>query len=238
MTVDREYTQADHEARKDDAYARAKYDVTLRWLGPGNGRTLYHVGCGSGVFNAMAVEAGFVVSAYEPDESAAQIAIASKPAERCTITTAGLEDIEGEAVADVVVMHDVLEHIEDEAGAVAHVRRLLRPQGTAIVSVPALPSLFGYHDEQLGHFRRYTRRSLRLAIKRDFGIERMRYFGFAFIPLALVFSRLLRRPYPIGGEGDSGSPSLVGRLAAGACALEARIPGPLGTSIICDLRPR
>ena len=235
MTVDPEYTQADHEARKDDAYARAKYEITLRWLGPGRGRTLYHVGCGSGVFNAMAVEAGFVVHAYEPDPEAARLAIESKPPDNCTITMAGLEAVEGDAVADIVVMHDVLEHIEDEAGAVAHLRRICRPGAAAIVSVPAMPSLFGYHDEQLGHYRRYTRRSLRRAVEGRFAVDQMRSFGFTFIPLALVFSRILRRPYPVGG--DDATPGLVSRVAGLACSVEARLPAPVGTSIICNLRP-
>lgn len=231
--VDADYTQIDHEARKDDAYARAKYDITLRWLGLGRGRTMYHIGCGSGVFNAMAVEAGFSVQAFEPDPAAADLAAAAAPSQGCTITMAGLQDVPGEAVADVIVMHDVLEHIEDEAGAVAHLRRLSRNGAVLVISVPALPALFGYHDEQLGHFRRYTRRSLHRALEPTFAVKRMRYFGFSFIPLALLFSRILRRPYPVAAGEEQ--PGLVSRLADAACAAEARIRVPIGTSIVCEL---
>lgn len=236
MTADRDYTQIDHEARKDDAYARAKYDITLRWLGAGRGRSLYHIGCGSGVFNTMAVDAGFVVTAFEPDPAAAQLAIDDVPTRNCTITAAGLEDIEGEGVADVVVMHDVLEHIQDEGSAVRHLHRLCRPDAVLVVSVPALPVLFGYHDEQLGHFRRYTRRSVSAAVDGSFDVVRLRYFGLSFIPLAFMFSRVWRRPYPVAA--GAAQPGLVSRAANTACAAEARLPVPIGTSIICELRAR
>lgn len=232
--MDSDYTQIDHAARKDDAYARAKYDITLRWLGPGRGRTMYHIGCGSGVFNTMAVDAGFTVQAFEPDSAAAELAISTAPADGCTITIFGLEDIPGESVADVIVMHDVLEHIDDEPGAVAHLRRLSRRGATLIISVPALPALFGYHDEQLGHFRRYTRRALHRAVDATFVVKRMRYFGFSFIPLALLFSRILRRPYPVAA--GAAQPGVVSRLVLAMCTAEARVPFPVGTSIVCELR--
>ena len=49
------YTADDHAFRESDEYARAKYDMTLRWLGPAAGRTLLNVGCGNGLFNELAI---------------------------------------------------------------------------------------------------------------------------------------------------------------------------------------
>ncbi len=64
-------------------------------------------------------------------------------------------------VFDLVVAADVLEHIEDDHAAAREIARILRPAAHALVTVPAYPSLFSSHDEALGHFRRYTRRTLR-----------------------------------------------------------------------------
>lgn len=236
MTVDARYTEADHEFRKDDVYARAKYDITLRWLGPAvRPTTLYHVGCGAGVFNHMAVAAGYDVVAFEPDQQAFAMAQQTRPSERCTLHPLALGVVPGRQVADVLVMHDVLEHIADEQGAVDALHRIVRDDGRLILSVPALPSLFGHHDRHLGHHRRYTRRTLDRALRRHFRIVRMRYFGAAFLPVALTYSRWLDRPYPTARVG--GRRSLLSSALEAACKLESRVPAPLGTSLVCEATP-
>ena len=156
--VNDDYTIADHEFRDDDVYALGKYRLTQRWLQPLSTRgTLLNIGCGAGQFNAMAVDLGFDVRGFEPDPEAFALATANLPSVRCEVRQLGIESIPGERIADVIVMHDVLEHIEDETATVARIETLLKPDGVLVMSVPALPSLFGYHDEQLGHYRRYTR---------------------------------------------------------------------------------
>ena len=100
--------------------------------------------------------------------------------------------------------------------------------------VPALPSLFGYHDEQLGHYRRYTRRTLRGALEPTFGIDRMRYYGTALMPVTLWYSRLRRQPYPTADVAGGG---FVGKALDVVCRVEERVPGPLGTSLLCMARP-
>ncbi|HEX2039287.1 MAG TPA: class I SAM-dependent methyltransferase [Acidimicrobiales bacterium] len=238
MSVDARYTDEDHDFRKDDTYARTKYEITIDWLGParpGN-EVLYHVGCGVGIFNRMAAEAGYTVEAFEPDPRAFEVAARDAAGHACRVHLSGLEAIEGEAVADVLVMHDVLEHIEDEAGAVACLHRLLKPGGRLILSVPALQSLFGYHDRQLGHYRRYKKRTLRAALENAFTIQRLRYFGMSFIPVTLLFSRILQRPYPTSAAGEE--QSLLSSTFDRLCAAEARVAMPIGTSLLCDATAR
>jgi SAM-dependent methyltransferase len=229
--VSDDYTTADHEFRDDDVYALGKYQLTSRWLRQLETRgTLFNIGCGAGQFNAMAVELGFSVRGFEPDPNAFALAMANLPPERCEVQQLGIEAIAGDGVADVIVMHDVLEHIEDEAATVNRVATLLKPGGTLVISVPALPSLFGYHDEQLGHYRRYTRRTLSAALRSKFDIDRMRYYGATMIPITLWYSRLRRQPYPTANVAGGG---IAGRGLAALCRAEERIPGPLGTSLVC-----
>ncbi len=73
---DARYTARDHAFRESDHYARAKYDITLRWLAElsigtsASPRRLVNIGCGAGLFNRLAHEAGFAVEACEPDADA------------------------------------------------------------------------------------------------------------------------------------------------------------------------
>jgi 2-polyprenyl-3-methyl-5-hydroxy-6-metoxy-1,4-benzoquinol methylase len=233
--VDAAYTDQDHQFRENDDYARAKYDITLRWLGPAGSppRRLLNIGCGAGLFNEMAADAGFVVEACEPDPAAHAFA-AENASGAVTVHLGGVFDAPLTAGADVIVMHDVLEHIEDEAATVEALRRLVAPGGRLVISVPAMSSLFGLHDELLGHHRRYNKRSLRSAIEGSFRVERIRYFGMSLIPVTMWFSRWRRKPYPT--DAATG-PSLLGRAFAAVCAVEARVPLPLGTSLICEAIP-
>jgi SAM-dependent methyltransferase len=240
VSADSRYTHADHEFRDMDPYARSKYDLTLRWLRRAiiPGSLVYNIGCGSGYFNGLAVERGARVVACEPDPQAfAQAAAreARRAAGAATVLNCGLEEFAHDREpADVVVMHDVLEHMEDDAGAVQLLHRLVRPGGMLIVSVPGLQTLFGLHDEMLGHYRRYEGRQLKRLIERNFTIERFRWFGMASIPIALVFSRWLRRAYPV----RTGSSGIIGRAYGAVCAIESRVPEPTGTSITLLARPK
>ncbi len=65
-----------------------------------------------------------------------------------------------EASVDSIVMVNVLEHIEDDNGAIAQMHRALKPGGHLHIMVPALPFLFSNMDIRLGHFRRYRLKSL------------------------------------------------------------------------------
>ena len=61
---------------------------------------------------------------------------------------------------DVVGAFDVIEHCEPEVQAVSELARVLRPGGRLLVSVPAYNWAWSDHDEQAGHYRRYTRKRL------------------------------------------------------------------------------
>jgi 2-polyprenyl-3-methyl-5-hydroxy-6-metoxy-1,4-benzoquinol methylase len=226
------YTWFDHVARDVDPYAAAKYRLTLDWLRRYgfSSDVIYNIGCGSGVFTSHAADAGFKVKAFEPDPSAYHLALRALPA-GCTVEMLGLQEIDSANEAKVIVMHDVLEHLPDSSRAVAQLHRLLRPEGLLVVSVPALPFLFGYHDEQLGHYRRYTKRTLRDALGRHFQIVRIRYFGFTFIPVTVWFSKVRRKRY------GSGSRGLLVRAFDVACRVEQKVPSPIGTSLLCLARP-
>ena len=55
----------------------------------------------------------------------------------------------------LVTAIDVLEHIEDDLGALREIKRVLKKGGLAILLVPAHPRLWSTRDVNLHHFRRY-----------------------------------------------------------------------------------
>ena len=230
VSVDGAYKTADHEARQADRYAWSKYELTTAWLRPHlrPGMTLLNIGCGGGEYNRVAADLGLKVIACEPELAAYELAVKHRP-EGAALHHCGVLELKPERdAADFIVMHDVLEHIEDDASAAAHLVQLLKPGGRAVISVPALQWLFGQHDELLGHYRRYTKPTLRRVLAPHFEIRRLRYFGAAFIPIALYFSVLARKPYPVA-QSAAGPAS---RVLGAVCELEKRVPFPLGTSLL------
>ncbi|MEQ4717333.1 class I SAM-dependent methyltransferase [Nonomuraea sp. B19D2] len=62
---------------------------------------------------------------------------------------------------DLVLAFDVLEHIQEDHLAAREIVRVLRPGGTALITVPCDMELWSAHDVASGHVRRYTRDGLR-----------------------------------------------------------------------------
>ena len=233
------YKHEDHLFRSADEYANAKYDITTRWLGLAGrggvaGKTLANVGCGSGEFNLRAAALGLEVVACEPEERAYRLALAaSDGVASIRVLRMGLAELAAAAApVDFVVMHDVLEHLDDEGAAIAAIRKLLKPGGEAVLSVPAFQWLFGHHDVQLGHHRRYTRGRLVELFRDGWDVLRSRYYGPAFVPVTLVISRWLKRSYPVKGA-SSPWPRAAFRAF---CQLQRAVPSPFGTSVLLHVR--
>ncbi len=151
---------------------------------------------------------------------------------------ARLEDLPLEPKFDIVVATDVIEHIENDQAAAVKLSQLVAPQGRLVITVPALQFLFGYHDVVLGHFRRYSCGQVRTLFAPFFKIERLRYFGFFLIPVTLMFSRIMKKPYPVAAVGNSAQgQSLAGRIIRFLFRIEKSSAFPLGTSVLLLATP-
>src|SRR5512139_528444 len=97
---------------------------------------------------------------------------------------------------DTVVCLNVIEHVDDDRGALENIRRVLSPGGRAILLVPQGLDLFGTLDEILGHKRRYSEATLRqLALEAGFEIEAMLAFNRVGTPAWWLNGKVLRRRY-------------------------------------------
>jgi SAM-dependent methyltransferase len=94
---------------------------------------------------------------------------------------------------DLTVSLDVIEHLEDDVGALRELRRVTKLGGALLVTVPAYQWLWSGHDEVNHHHRRYSRRTL-LAAAQGGGwhMESSTHFNSLLLPPAIVLRALER----------------------------------------------
>ena len=152
---------AHHVSRHPWWLARARLVsrlIAMR-MGPAPQRVL-DVGCGWGVTLDHLERAGHHVTGM--DIGRAGLEKLDKPDRRLI-----LGDIErgpipqtARGAFDVVLALDVLEHLDDDMGALRNLASLARPGGLVVVTVPARPDLWSEFDDIQRHKRRYLKHGL------------------------------------------------------------------------------
>jgi SAM-dependent methyltransferase len=96
---------------------------------------------------------------------------------------------------DTALYLNVMEHIEDDLGEMRLAADALRPGGSLLIFVPAMPSLYSPLDEQAGHYRRYTKRELKAKVEAaGFTVRRCVYFdAVSALPYWLNYKIFRRR---------------------------------------------
>jgi 2-polyprenyl-3-methyl-5-hydroxy-6-metoxy-1,4-benzoquinol methylase len=102
---------------------------------------------------------------------------------------------------DIVILFDVLEHIEDTKPFLEALLFHVKPGGFVLVNVPALMPLYGMYDKLVGHYRRYTTHTLVREFQ-SFNVTTVhqQYWGFTMVPL-LWLRKLILREEP--GEAEA-----------------------------------
>ena len=137
---------------------------------------------------------------------------------------------------DLVLALDVVEHVPD-APVLNEARRVLKPGGTLLVTVPAFQWLWSYRDKDAGHLRRYSKTSIKVAIEQSgLMVERIRYYQFFLFPL-VVISRLFGRKTRKTRDMEDFPPSFINRAFRAINLFEARLDRfglvtPVGSSLI------
>ena len=93
---------------------------------------------------------------------------------------------------DQIVCLDVIEHVQDDAGSIEAMLKLLKPGGRIVLTVPAMPSLYGPKDVELGHYRRYTVSTLTKLIPQNCTIKSIRYWNLLGVPVTWAYKTLLK----------------------------------------------
>jgi protein-L-isoaspartate O-methyltransferase len=142
------------------------------------------IGCGNGYFFAKLLTLGGKVTGIEFDRHLVSDtmrqahAIHIGPFDRTYRT---------DERYDLILMLDVLEHIESDLDTLLYAKELLKPEGKLVITVPAFAALWTHHDELNHHYRRYTRRGIReVANLAGLRVHSSRYFFHSLVPLKLL----------------------------------------------------
>lgn len=137
-----------------------RYDLIRRALADvPPGAAVLEIGAGQGALGARLARC-YRYTGVEPDPASARIARRRIEAEGGRFVEGTSHALHGEEVFRVVCAFEVLEHLEDDAGALRSWVRHLAPGGMLLLSVPAFQSRFAAADEAVGHYRRYDPDSL------------------------------------------------------------------------------
>jgi SAM-dependent methyltransferase len=134
----------------------------------------------------------------EPDRALAQrIKPGISPAlTNCEVITGTVSDLGPKELFDGILYMDVLEHIEADATELAHAAAHLKPNGILAILSPALPWLFTPFDAAIGHYRRYTKSSLRSIAPQGLREAKCIYLDSAGFLASLGNRLFLRAPIP------------------------------------------
>ncbi|MBU5444369.1 bifunctional 2-polyprenyl-6-hydroxyphenol methylase/3-demethylubiquinol 3-O-methyltransferase UbiG [Paenibacillus sp. MSJ-34] len=103
---------------------------------------------------------------------------------------------------DLIILLDVLEHIEDDLASLRKLKSMLTKRGQLIITVPAFPFLWSQHDVEHHHKRRYRLSNLKKCIL-DSGLypRHITYYNIYLFPI-ISFVRILRRIIPYKDAGQ------------------------------------
>jgi SAM-dependent methyltransferase len=130
----------------------------------------------------------------EPDTALAErltVSIrAGKLPAGCDAVTGTIDSLADVAEFDSILYVDVLEHIQDDAGELARAAAHLRDCGWLVVLAPAHAWLYSPFDRAVGHYRRYTKASLRAIVPDGLDLVRVDYLDAVGL-LASLGNRLI-----------------------------------------------
>jgi len=226
-------------------------EATIRRLGFTTDQTIrmndelaeiLEVGCGSGAMLPTLAKYG-AVTGIEIDSDLARLA-------RDTHASAFVDVDEGDVRNlpvrhanrfDLVVAMDVIEHVSEDMQAVSELGNVTAPGGYLILTVPAMPSLWSRHDEELGHFRRYRAEDLRFILETAGGFVDIQISHFVSLSFPLAWTwRQAERVIGARGNGFEPQPAILNTALYGSLRLEgalmSRLQFPIGTSLIATAR--
>ena len=222
---------------------RILLSILERYLGADTttGRKILDVGCGTGTMlthlahfgDARGVDMDLEAVGYCHDRGLQQV----------TQSGAGSLPFDTDTF-DLVTALDVVEHIDDDLGALREMRRVLKPGGLLLLTVPAYRFLWGRQDDINLHKRRYVARQLRSRLQAaGFEVERLTYMNSILFP-AIAAVRLVRHvlPEPPKLESDFAFPApqplnvLLSAIFGSERHLLTRFDVPFGVSIMALAR--
>jgi SAM-dependent methyltransferase len=138
---------------------------------------------------------------------------------------------------DLVLATDIIEHVDDDRLALAEIARVLAPGGTALITVPAFPVLWGRQDDVSLHRRRYRMAGLLDLLRASgFSVRHAYHFNYLlFVPIWVARRTMRLAGLQLHSEGQVGAP-VLDQLLSAIFTLDIltapRLRPPFGVSIL------
>jgi SAM-dependent methyltransferase len=226
------------------ASRRAIVESFIERLNLPRGAAILEPGCGTGGNFAMLSRHGRVF-AMDSDEDALRFASGSNDAQMARGTLPDGIPFDG-AKFDLVLMSDVLEHLDDDSAALRALGLRLKPSGWLVATVPAMQWLWSGHDHAHHHRRRYNARALRGIFERTgYKVVYLGYFNFILFPV-IAAARLSDRLRKRDRSGDASNyttmpPAAVNALLRRVFSFERHLLEfvrlPFGVSLLIVAQP-
>jgi glycosyltransferase involved in cell wall biosynthesis len=184
------YSLTDGGAGEDPGYvtlrrmrnARRYNDWVWSLLEPHVGNRVLEVGCGVGNFTHYLRQREYVLATDNNAEYLGMLRTSTEHLDNVEVEDINWEEPDFDALRahefDTIICLNVLEHIENDRGALAAFAAILRPGGQLVLQVPAMQQIYGEIDRAIGHHRRYERRALEgLLAEAGFDVVESRYFN-------------------------------------------------------------
>lgn len=166
-------------------WCRRRFEVLHKLAGERfqSGTRVAEIGCGNGVLQRQIEDAYAIAPAgFDLHEAALRRNMSRQGKVYCY----DIHDraTEFQRAFDILLMFDVLEHIEDQDHFLESARFHLADRGCIIVNVPALQWLYSPYDRIQGHQRRYSLGALlRVARNNGFRVSTATYWGGPLVPI-------------------------------------------------------
>jgi SAM-dependent methyltransferase len=174
---------------------RARNTILSRLIGQivkglPSGYRVLEVGCGNGNVLRMLEQVCANGELLGMDLVAEKLEFARRRV-HCTLRQGDLRQLSSGEAFHLIGMFDVLEHLEDDHGALRALGNALRRDGLLVLTVPAHWALWSYADTHAGHYRRYDAAHLeRLLQESGLHVEFCTQFMAALYPLMWLGRRL------------------------------------------------
>jgi hypothetical protein len=229
-------------ANLDHFWIRRRFQVAVQLLGRVNPSecVIGEVGCGNGLIQRQfEMHYGVPVDGYELNVASLRQNVSRLSHLRCYNIFERRPEFRHRY--DLLLLFDVLEHIQDDGAFLDAALEMVKPRGWLLVNVPALPSLYSAYDKAAGHVRRYSLPDITDRLeKQGLVVERASYWGLGLLPALWVRKRLLERVKPdrVIERGFSPGNDLVNRGMLLLSQLEPLPQSWAGTSVMALARPR
>jgi SAM-dependent methyltransferase len=142
---------------------------------PHIGRRILEVGCGIGTMSEKLAELADIIVGIEPNAACIErVAETMRHEPKFSLRPCHLEECDLVELRshrfDTVYCVNVLEHLEHDVAALQMFRDVIVPGGKVLIFVPAVAAAYGPLDAELGHHRRYSKRTLARAFA-DAGLD-------------------------------------------------------------------